>query len=171
MCGLGLDISFMCGKVQLGPKVALFANIGKSRWWWNWYLIKVCWLMSGAVCFSNVLKLQIKSGSIKKIPENVSLLIFNNWVPSTRNLLWAVSGERECGRRGRRPSVDRNFQVQSRWEIKVQSRWEIKVQSRWAFYFRVLSRIYLNEEMVCAFERKFGLLGGQGTLQNTAFRI
>ena len=48
MCGLGLDISFMCGKVQLGPKVALFANIGKGRWWWNWYLNKVCWLMSGS---------------------------------------------------------------------------------------------------------------------------
>ena len=161
MCGLGLDISFMCGKVQLGPKVALFANIGKSRWWWNWYLNKVCWLMS--VCFSNVLTLQIKSRSINKFPENVSLLIFNNWVPSTRNLLWAVSGERECGRRGRRSSVDRNFHVQSRWEIKV--------QSRWAFYFRVLSRIYLEVEMVCAFERKFGFLGQQGTLQNTAFRI
>ena len=34
-----------------------------------------------------------------------------------------------------------------------------------------LSRIYLNVEMVCAFERKFGFLGGQGTLQNNAFRI
>ena len=48
MCGLGLDISFMCGKVQLGPKVALYVNIGRSRWWWNWYLNKVCWLMSGS---------------------------------------------------------------------------------------------------------------------------
>ena len=155
MCGLGLDISFMCGQVQLGPKVALFANIGKSRWWWNWYLNKGCWLISGSfVCFGNVLTLQIKSGSINKFPENVSLLIFNNWVPSTRNLLWAVSGERECGRRGRRPFVDWNFQM----------------QSRWAFYCRVVSRIYLEVEMVCAFERKFGFLGEQGTLQNTAFR-
>ena len=115
------------------------------------------------VCFSNVLTLQIKSRSINKFPEHVSLLIFDNWVPSNRNLLWAVSGERECGRRGRRSSVDWNFHLQSRWEIKV--------QSRWAFHCRVFSRIYLEVKMVCAFERKYGFLCEQGTLQNTAFRI
>ena len=121
------------------------------------------------VCFSNVLTLQIKSRSINKFPEHVSLLIFDNWVPSNRNLLWAVSGERECGRRGRRSSVDWNFQLQSRWEIRVQSRWETKVQSRWAFHCRVFSRIYLEVEMVSAFERKYGFLSEQGTSQNTAF--